>query len=210
MVFKRGCFKFRVKKKGNVISDIEAIYRSNYQKLLSENAWANKCDDLLEAASLLEPMVNKFWENWKEVFTDKSLMKQKYKYLKYLGTYFMLISYAIENLLKAAVIRKKRKEYEKYLKKESALPRDLKTHDLVLLSQKAGINIDSGQEDLLRRLRRSAEWYGRYPVPLHYKALGPEKFKDNKEYLISHFTGDDIKRIKNLINDIKHFLENDE
>ena len=120
----------------------------------------------------------------------------------------MLLAYAVENLLKAAIIRKYSYEYKKQFRKTLKFPKELKCHDLVQLAKKAGLKFTMKEEDLLRRLTRSAIWYGGYPVSLEYTQLsGAETFSDKKEYFVSWFGGNDVKRLNGFIENIKARLQ---
>ena len=78
---------------------------------------------------------------------------------------------------------------------------------MVSLANEAKFEITLEEEDLLRRLTRSAIWYGRYPVPLCYKKMsGSEKFSNGEDYSVSWFGGNDIEQLDSLLYNIKqHF-----
>jgi hypothetical protein len=57
-----------------------------------------------------------------------------------LAIYFMLTSYAIENLLKAVIVQKKKGLFEEELAKKAQLPGRLKSHDLVALAKEADMS----------------------------------------------------------------------
>jgi hypothetical protein len=71
----------------------------------------------------------------------------------------MLYAFAFENLLKGLIVSKLPE-----LTSEVGLHGDLKTHDLVILSIKAGLQLGESQILLFRSLSRIAEWAGRYPT----------------------------------------------
>lgn len=78
----------------------------------------------------------------------------------------MLVSYALENLLKALFIKSNRRVIEEELINRNGLPNLLKSHDLFKLAKELNVlQIESGEELLLRQLSRSAVWFGRYPIP---------------------------------------------
>ena len=68
-----------------------------------------KAEDLLEVASFIEPRIE---EMWSEV--------QKGGFVKehYITTYFMLVSYALENLLKALYIKLNKDSVKKELEEK--------------------------------------------------------------------------------------------
>ena len=146
----------------------------------------------------------RLWDNYRANLDGESneLLSDYYQ-----STYFMLIAYAVENLLKAAIIREKSFEYKRKFHETLKFPKELRSHDLVKLARKAHLNISSEEEDLLRRLTRSATWYGRYPVPLYYKHIsGVEIFSDGKEYSVSWFGGNDLERLNKFIETLKDRL----
>ena len=85
----------------------------------------------------------------------------------------MLISFAVENLLKAAAVTRKGIEYMDRFQSTGKFPAELKQHDLVKLAKLLDLEVNQDEEDLLRRLTRAATWFGRYPAPVNYsKQLG--------------------------------------
>ena len=108
----------------------------------------------------------------------------------------MLAAYAVENLLKAFIVRDSHRELETYVNNKHDLPGQLKSHDLVKLAEIARVKcaLLGYRRDLLRRMGRSAVWYGRYPVPLSF---------DRREPDIAYLGGGDIDEIRCLVRDIR-------
>ena len=118
----------------------------------------------------------------------------------YQGPYFMLLAYAAENLLKAAAVACNGPRYRAEFRAKLKFPKELRNHDLVKLAQFVQLSFSMEEEDLLRRLTRSAVWFGRYPVPLEYAHMsGDQIFSDNNEYLVSWFGGNDIERLNEFL-----------
>lgn len=186
--------------------DWDYVYRQNYEsRVFCDIHWIGKAEDLMQSAKLLEPEVIRIWESFRAHATDK---KTKILPNHYQGAYFMLLAYAVENLLKAIIIRKRSREYKEGFRMTRKFPKELQSHDLVQLASKAGLEFNLEEEDLLRRLTRSATWYGRYPVPLHYTAgAGAETFSDGNEYAVSWFGGNDVERLNRFVEEIKIRLE---
>src|SRR5207249_3039271 len=139
-----------------------------------------KARDLYEAAKKLEPEVLRVWESYRERMPNMTapLAPDHYQ-----GPYFMLIAFSVENLLKAAAIARNNAEYRAEFRKTLRFPEELKKHDLVKLAELAQVSFNAKEENLLRRLTRSAIWFGRYPAPLDYsKMSGTEEFSDGNEY----------------------------
>lgn len=190
-------------KKKKYRADWEKIRLSLYQDtLLGTSSWLNKAVALLDSAALLEPNVNDFWQTWHRHLKDKFV---RMKSDKYIGVYLMLISFAVENLFKAIIVQEKRSEIIDELIR-GRLPKILKSHDLIALSQLAEFPIKNQlYEDLLHRLCRSAVWHGRYPIPLDYRSGRSARFLNGKEYTISLDREIDLDLVKELIKDIKQF-----
>jgi hypothetical protein len=85
--------------------------------------------------------------------------------------YFMLCAYALENLMKAELVEKDISARKVPLT-VSKLPSHLSGHDLVKLAKCCGRDgLAEEYASILKRLSRSAVWYGRYPAPLTATAL---------------------------------------
>ncbi|GEM_PF-1948382 len=188
------------------------LFRS---RVLDPDTWVSTAMGLMEAAKQLEPEVQTFlaptgkarpctnsWRLWKD---------------EIVAVYFMLMSYAIENLLKAHITKK----YIKTLKiaVDDKLPKLLKGHDLYKLAKRAGkCCLALGYEDILRRLTRSAVWYGRYPTPTKANELqqfcasvpgkdlskwAQKELKDRPPISLTHYESSDIDEINRVIAELK-------
>lgn len=159
--------------------------------LLDPSKWLRKADALVGVASKLEDELEHAWRNC-YVSTEAGRIIDSS-----LPVYLMLAAYAVENLLKAFIIRSRHAEFETYVIQKHDLPGQLKSHDLVTLAESAGATsaLLAYRRDLLRRMARSAVWYGRYPVPLSY---------DRREPQISHLGGADIDEVRCLLRDLRN------
>ncbi len=81
------------------------------------------------------------------------------------GPYFILVSYALENLFKALIVRERSDEISSQFLQTGRLPRLINEHDLVKLSKEANMEVDIKEEDILIRLSRQSKWKSRYPGP---------------------------------------------
>ncbi len=191
---------------GDDLVDWSVVHQSNFESAAFSSAmWLQKGIDLFESAKLLEPKIQELWGYWRSQSEGKPAAHVPDHFL---GTYFMLMSFCVENFLKAALIQAHGSQYkwdfkscvERGEKSGKCFPSELKTHDLFDLSVKARLSLWEGEEDLLRRLSRSAEWAGRYPSPLRYEEMsGAEKFSDGEDYSLSWFGGRDVEKLNNLI-----------
>ncbi len=171
------------------------VHVSNYESAAFWDVkWISKARDLYECAKKLEPEVVRIWENRRAVSSNESVRLQADHYQ---GVYFMLLSYAVENLLKASLVAKNGSQY----KEKKKFPEDLKCHDLVKLANRIDLKLEAGEEDLFRRLTRSAIWHGRYPAPLKYSDMsGVDAFLDGSKHSVSWYGESDIERLNALIS----------
>jgi len=80
-----------------------------------------------------------------------------------LSSAFLLYGFAMENLIKACIVKK----YPSLPRIDAGKMRwDVGDHDLVGLARKAGINLTPGDRLILDTLAKWAVWQGRYPVPM--------------------------------------------
>lgn len=191
---------------GDTHVDWSVVHRSNFESAaFSSNKWIQKGIDLFESAKLLEPRIQELWGYWRSNSKGKPTTHVTNHFLV---TYFMLMSFCVENFLKAALIQAGSAQYKRDFRScvdsgtrsGKCFPADLKTHDLFDLSVKANLNLQEGEEDLLRRLSRCAEWAGRYPSPLRYEDMsGVERFSDGEDYSLSWFGGRDVEKLNSFI-----------
>ncbi len=193
-----------------------SIYQSKFESAaFTASNWVQKGVELFESAKMFEPKILQLWEYWRV----KSRGEQADHVPDYFhGTYFMLMSFSIENFLKAALIQRgesgqsgdidDRIGYKRIFrscvaegkKSKKCFPDDLKTHDLWDLAEKAKLELREGEEDLLRRLSRCAEWAGRYPSPLRYEEMsGTEKFANGEIYSLDWFGKNDVAKLNEFI-----------
>jgi len=90
------------------------------------------------------------------------------------AAYLMLTSFAVENLLKGALVARNRARYEMALFQtpERKFPGELHSHDLLALGEeRLGLVFSNEEKDLLKRLSHCGTWSGRYPVPVRFSEL---------------------------------------
>ena len=130
----------------------------------------------------------------------------------YITTYFMLVSYALENLLKALYIKLNKDSVKKELEEKKQLPKAIAGHDLYRLAKELEVvNLEWGEESLLQKVSRSAVWFGRYPTPITPSKLD-RFYKSEVEKLripFRSYSSDDLKEIKSIISRVRHKLKAD-
>jgi len=177
----------------------ETNHRDRFIKnILDHELWIEKADQLLEVASFVEPRI---YETWDEVRKGGFLKEH------YITTYFMLVAYALENLLKALYIKLNKDSVKKDLEEKGKLPEAITGHDLYGLAKKLEVvEMDWGEEALLQRMSRSVVWFGRYPVPIKPHQL--KSFHDSEIEQLSipfrHYSPDDLREIQTIISRIRY------
>ena len=147
------------------------------KKASNKKAWIAKADDLLAAASILKPEVEKIYRSQKEKLgisselpdgqpTDTSLMREGI-----VEVYMMLVGCAFENLLKGVYVRQLTRGKKGNLILTPKLPKELAVHNLVWFAQKLTLDLSSQQINVLERLEETIVWRGRYPVPIEHTKL---------------------------------------
>lgn len=186
--------------------DWDLVDRTNYESAVFLPApWIKKARDLYESARKLEPAMERVWNSYRaRAQNPKSALEPDH----YTGPYFMLVSFAVENLLKAAAVTRKGIQYKDSFRLNRKFPPELMKHNLVKLAKLLDLEVNREEEDLLRRLTRAATWFGRYPAPLNYSEMsGIEQFRDGKEYRVSWFGGEDINKLMTFITGLPARLE---
>jgi hypothetical protein len=124
----------------------------------SIRSWCATADDLLCAAAALRPKLVRFW---KTVDAIREGRGRRFPRNNLHRVYFMLVAFALENLLKAALINSGAVS----VAGATRLPGELNTHDLPRLARRTNLALGESDRHLLEELKRDCEWFGRYPVP---------------------------------------------
>ena len=192
-----------MKRKHKPNPEWDPVFKANYRaKLLSSDSWTRVANGLLDSAHQLEPEVAAIWKGLREWHETKD--RKKLKSDEILSIYLMLTAFAVENLLKAELVRQCYHEFKEEFDSSGKLPPLLKTHDLFTLAKRVDLSMGSDEEALLRRLTRAAIWAGRYPLPIEFGDLsGSEEFSDGKTGSVSYLAGNDVPRLKRLIDKIR-------
>jgi hypothetical protein len=153
-------------------------YREAYIKRASDKrTWISKADDLLHAASFLEPEVEKIYRSWKRqvnLLPNNQPTETPINREGIVEVYLMLVGCAFENLLKGALVWRLTRGKKGNRISEPELPGPLKTHDVLSLAEELKLKLLSRREvDLLKRLKEIIVWRGRYPVPTEYSQIVP-------------------------------------
>jgi hypothetical protein len=188
------------------------IYRSS---LLSSSDWVKKANDLLATAELVAPMVAAEWQG---KHARMKGLTEKWPQ-DHSATYFMLTAFAVENLLKGALVISRHceiaEEFDSAPDSKKRLPKILEDHNLLRLlrricesrvrplSKPPTFPLSLEEEDLMRRLTINAEWYGRYPIAIGPRGTGEATFSDGKIYSLRWFGEHDVEKLKRLVARIR-------
>ena len=181
-------------------------------QLLNPRLWLEIADKLLEASEVLKPILRDYWNivhtNAREGRYDKGGPPPKKTPSELHGPYFILVSYALEDLFKALIIRDRGDEIRDQFGQTGRLPSLIKGHDLVRLSKRANIKIDIIEEDVLTRLSRQLKWKSRYPVPVELSDMrNIIKYSNGRGYFTDYFKPDDIDQLDAIIKRVKDHLK---
>lgn len=189
--------------------DWDYVHRCNFEMAAFWDInWIANARNLFESAKRLEPEVVRIWDIYREKIKNAAA---PLPIDHFQGPYFMLLAFATENLLKAAAVSHKRLQYKDEFRHSKKFPKELMKHDLIKLAQLVGLSYSDKEEDLLRRLTRSAIWFGRYPAPLDYADMSGQKtFDDGNEYTVSWFSEGDVERLNTFILGLPARLKLDE
>jgi hypothetical protein len=201
--------KVRVRNYGDRLKMDARVYERYCDAVLDEQSWLYHTAGLLEFAQALQPIVDAAWASRSRWARARDSQPFPANSDAPIANQMLVFSFAIENLLKASLVRDKKTEYARQLKSKPVLPRELKEHDLVKLvikaKEAAKVRADLGddQEELFRRLTRRAIWSARYPVAVSAESMpGLQKFRDGELGSTSHETGGDAADAMRLVNEL--------
>ena len=177
-------------------------------QLLNPWFWVEKADEMLEASKVLEPQLRKYWSvvltNAKEGKYDKGGEHPDIPPPNLHGPYFILVSYALENLFKALIVRERSNEISSQFIQTGSLPRLIKEHNLVKLLKKTNMKVDIKEEDILIRLSRQSKWKSRYPVPVGLHDIrNVIQYSDGNSYFTDYYKPEDLDRLNAIVQKVR-------
>lgn len=181
--------------------DDDAYWNRKFARSIGEvTEWQEKAASLLMSLEAIRPVLV---ESWKSLI-DAEIGERSKPELKIHGTYLMLAAYAIENLLKASIVRSRGWSVEEL---EKALPKEIKSHDLVALSQSAGIAFTVEGKELLARQSTYSTWAGRYPAPIKVGDLRPRVLPTGTLETLLTWRGADIRMTEQIVAHLQSVLD---
>ena len=171
------------------------------EKALDWELWVEKANELIEVASLIKPHIDE--KAWNEN-QERTLFKEHY-----ITIYFMLMSYALENLLKALKIKNNSQLEGKLKQKQTIkLPKEFLTHDIYSLAKDSGLVSENDYPDLtealLKRMCISATWFSRYPTPVKATDMNSSFYLENADYygMLRTYGSEDVSEIDKIIRSV--------
>lgn len=148
--------------------------------------WRSVALSLLFAADTLWKRVRQGLVEFDEISRLGDLSKAADVGLRLRGPFFLLAGLAVENLLKALVVKRMHAENRPVTEGNVLRLEPRGRHSLVALSRSAQITLSPEEREVLARLSTFVQWAGRYPVPI--------KKTDTTQSRITR--SDDFARIK--------------
>jgi len=182
------------------------------QSVLSAEAWFCAADELIAAMDLLEPHVERFWEDVRSLFlavdktsdvpskhksgvppkNEKSDAASKHSLI---NQHMMLAGFAIENLCKGYLANRLSHEEREDVQRVGVLPKSLKSHDILNLVEQTGMALSDTEKYLLKRITDAVVWRGRYPSAISHEQIRP--FAQ---------IGSDTRHIKTLLQKVRRHV----
>jgi len=192
----------------NLFSRYPQFVAQYLEQLVNSRLWVNMADEMLEASKVLEPYLRQYWSIAMTKAKEKKYYKEKeYRYTpppNLHGPYFILVSYALENLFKAIIVRERRDEIRDQFFQKGMLPKLINEHNLVKLSKKAYIKTDIKEEDILTRLSRLSKWKSRYPVSVELRDIqNVIQYSDGKPHFTDYYTPGDIDQLNAIVHKVR-------
>jgi hypothetical protein len=182
-----------------------SIRRAYARSVASFQSWQRTSAHLFHAATRIEAEV---LSSWNAYFAPKPYKSFEQRREDVMGmqlhdTYLMLVGYALENLLKAAIVKSDTRKIFDQTIARGVLPKELNQHKLHELSLLAKVRLSSEQRETIERVSVNVVWAGRYPVPT--KAEVEQPVPQTYPFATSYsraFSLQDIQIIKDIAEHI--------
>jgi hypothetical protein len=161
------------------------------EAVLNAETWFCTADELIGAMELLEPQVERFWDDVRsigfavDVTSDESSTPQRSDAPSekqnavasstqcLIDQHMMLAGFAIENLCKGHLVSRLSDAERDRIRQEGILPRSFQDHHSLSLVKQTGMSLTPIEELLLTRITQAVLWRGRYPSPTSHGGIGP-------------------------------------
>lgn len=147
-------------------------YEAAYEDLAGDpDRWMSSAQNLLAAADRLWESVRADFDTQGKLSDDGGSHADVVQspgpdrpFLQHAAVYLMIAGFAVENALKAVLLRCEQAAATQESRGVLRIANKLKTHDLRRLAREARISLEKAEYDLLDRLCAYLMWAGRYPV----------------------------------------------
>jgi hypothetical protein len=166
----------------------EELFATLFQRAAAEPlAWRLTAESLVRAARILLPSIE---ERVRATLAGEPLSGEPPS----TGAYMLLIGLAAENLVKGILVARHDGPTS-----AGMLAKDLKSHQLLDLLNRAGVRLDDDQSYLVQRLEVFVVWAGRYPVPGKLDDYLPRRHETGGWGPLTGFYSSDPARVDKLI-----------
>lgn len=149
--------------------------RSKLSKFIIDGApseWLFYAEELMEAAELLWEKNDGSMESeisGPVIKKGKIKVTESRKVSSISRTYFLLIGFAIENLLKGFIV------FDDPSTITSGEVKRIKSHKITILVKKINeIRLSEAEVDICKKIEEAIPYWGRYPIPLDYSGITPD------------------------------------
>jgi hypothetical protein len=183
---------------------VNSILKQNFARTVSDpESWVSIASQLIYAASKFEADIASLWQPIlkpdKPGVTDFSAYEIDALHLQ--DTYLMLLGFAIENILKAGIVKKNATSFHESALSHARLPSELVNHNLTRLAELACSDLAPDDIRLLKKLETNLRWAGRYPVPLQPELVqSGTRLKNQISTSARFFNSSDISNTKQLVS----------
>lgn len=152
------------------MDDLNIEDKSKLSKFIVDGApgeWLFFAEELMDAAEIL-------WEQndgsiRSEIIYDKNKDIESKKVSSISRPYFLLVGFAIENLLKGLIV------FDDPSTIASGRVKRIKSHKITnLVKDISGIRLSEAELDLCLKIEEAIPYWGRYPIPLEYSSITPD------------------------------------
>lgn len=152
------------------MDDLNNENKSKLSKFIVDGApgeWLSFAEELMNAAEIL-------WEQnggpvRSEIIYDKIKVIESKKVSSISRPYFLLVGFAIENLLKGFIV------FDDPSTITSGRVKRIKSHKITnLVKEISEIRLSETELDLCLKIEEAIPYWGRYPIPLEYSGVTPD------------------------------------
>lgn len=156
------------------IDNIPSWEDQKFAAAASPDAWLDVATELKEAADVLwkhHPTGMSITASWNE----EDNRPRQFQKPKHSRPWFLLVCFAIENLLKGVLVLR-----DSDLVADGKLKAEVKSHDLSDLAIRTGLPFDAEELRLIELADQAVVYWSRYPIPLKAHQIADEVASDER------------------------------